>query len=74
MNNEFANIAGKTEQLVRTLQDKYGIAKGEAKRQVDEFKKIVKRMKKSVNKPNRLQKSSSKKIKFVKKTSKKRSK
>jgi Uncharacterized protein conserved in bacteria len=39
MNDELAAIAGKHEQLVGTLQEKYGIAKEEAKRQVDEFKK-----------------------------------
>ncbi len=68
MNDEFAAIAGKPEQLVRTLQDKYGITKEEAKRQVDEFKKVVERLKKSNGKLIRLQKSRSKKRKLIKKT------
>jgi CsbD-like. len=47
MNDDLAAIAGKHEQLVGTLQEKYGIAKEEAKRQVDESKKIVEQLKKS---------------------------
>jgi len=39
MNDEFAAIAGKHVQLVENLQEKYRIAKGEAKRQVDELRK-----------------------------------
>ncbi len=41
MNDDLAAIAGKYEELVGTLQEKYGIARQEAKMQVDEFKKIV---------------------------------
>ena len=39
MNDELADIAGKHEQLVGILQKKYGMAKEEAKRQIDDFKK-----------------------------------
>jgi len=39
MNDELAAIAGKYEDRVGRLQEKYGIAKEEAKRRVDEFKK-----------------------------------
>jgi uncharacterized protein YjbJ (UPF0337 family) len=38
MNDEIAVIGGKQEQLVGILQEKYGIAKEETKRQVDKFK------------------------------------
>ena len=78
MNDELAAIAGRHEQLVGTLQEKYGIAKEEARRQVDEFKKIVEQLKKSNSKLMKLQKSSSKKMKVnrkpveAKKASKKR--
>jgi uncharacterized protein YjbJ (UPF0337 family) len=63
MNDELAAVAGKHEQLVGTLQEKYGIAKEEAKRQVREFKKIVEQLKKSNGKLMRSQKSPSKKVK-----------
>jgi uncharacterized protein YjbJ (UPF0337 family) len=63
MNDDLAAIAGKHEQLVGTLQEKYGIAKEEAKRQVDEFKKIIEQLKKSNANLMRSQKSLSKKEK-----------
>lgn len=47
MNDELAAIAGKHEQLVGILQEKYGVAKEETKRQVNGFKKIIKELKKS---------------------------
>jgi len=47
MNDELAAIAGKHEQVVGILQEKYGIAKEEATRQVKEFKQIVGQLKKS---------------------------
>ena len=47
MNDELAAIAGKHEQLVGILQEKYGVAKEEARQQIDEFKKIVGMLKKS---------------------------
>ena len=42
MNDELAAIAGKHEQLVGILQEKYGVAKEDARRQVAEFKKLKK--------------------------------
>jgi uncharacterized protein YjbJ (UPF0337 family) len=63
MNDELAAIAGKHEQLVGVLQEKYGIAKEEARRQVDEFKKIVEQLRRSNSKLMRLQPSLSKKLK-----------
>jgi uncharacterized protein YjbJ (UPF0337 family) len=47
MNDELAAVAGKHEQLVGILQEKYGIAKEEAKQQVIEFKKSIDHLKKS---------------------------
>jgi uncharacterized protein YjbJ (UPF0337 family) len=41
MNDELAAIPGKYEDLVGNLREKYGIAKHEAKQQVDEFKKTI---------------------------------
>jgi uncharacterized protein YjbJ (UPF0337 family) len=57
MNDDLAAIAGKHEQLVGMLQEKYGVAKEEAKKQVDEFKKIVGLLKITNSKLKRLQKS-----------------
>jgi len=57
MNDELAAIAGKHEQLVGLLQEKYGIAREEAKHQVSEFKKLVEQLKSSNNKLMRVQKS-----------------
>ena len=47
MNDELAAIAGKHEQLVGILQEKYGIAKEEARRQVAEFKRQIDQLKKA---------------------------
>jgi uncharacterized protein YjbJ (UPF0337 family) len=47
MNDELAAIAGKHEQLVGILQEKYGIAKEDARQQVNEFKKTIEHLKKS---------------------------
>jgi uncharacterized protein YjbJ (UPF0337 family) len=47
MNDELAAIAGKYEQLVGRLQEKYGIASEESKHQVDDFRKVVEQLKKS---------------------------
>ncbi len=47
MNDELAAIGGKYEELVGRLQKKHGIAEEEAKRQVDEFKRMVEQLKKS---------------------------
>ena len=57
MNDELAAIAGKHEQLVGILQEKYGIAKEDAKRQVSEFKKTIEHLKKSNANLIRLQQS-----------------
>jgi len=61
MNDELAAIAGKYEELVGGLQEKYGIAEEEAKHQVDEFKKKVERLKESNTKLTEAQKALSKK-------------
>jgi uncharacterized protein YjbJ (UPF0337 family) len=47
MNDELAAVAGKHEQLVGILQQKYGIAKEEAKRKVTEFKTTIGRLKRA---------------------------
>ena len=47
MNDELAAIAGKYEELVGRLQERYGIASEKSKRQVDDFKKVVGQLKKS---------------------------
>ncbi len=56
MNDELAAIAGKYEELVGRLQEKFGIAKEEAKEQVDVFKRTVEQLKKSNSKLMELQK------------------
>jgi uncharacterized protein YjbJ (UPF0337 family) len=45
MNDELSAILGKYEELVGKLQEKYGIAKDEARHRVDEYKIIVKHLK-----------------------------
>ncbi len=50
MNDELAAISGKYEELVGKLQEKYGIAKDDARLQVNEFKKTVALLKKTNNK------------------------
>jgi len=47
MNDELAAIAGKYEELVGRLQERYGIASEKSKRQLDDFRKIVEQLKKS---------------------------
>lgn len=47
MNDELAAIAGKYEELVGKLQEKYGIANDRSKTQLDDFKKLVIQLKKS---------------------------
>jgi uncharacterized protein YjbJ (UPF0337 family) len=61
MSDELAAVAGKHEQLVGLLQEKYGIAREEAQQQVEEFKKIVVQLKKTNKKLLRSHKLSSKK-------------
>lgn len=57
MNDELAAIAGKYEELVGKLQERYGIAKEAANRQVKDFKKIIGQLKKSNSKLIQMQKS-----------------
>jgi uncharacterized protein YjbJ (UPF0337 family) len=47
MNDELAAIAGKYEELVGKLQERYGIANEKSKHQVNDFKKIVVQLKRS---------------------------
>ncbi len=67
MNDELAAIAGKYEELVGRLQERYGIAKEEADRQVGDFKKTVEQLKKSNTRLIKLQKVLSQKGKLRKK-------
>ena len=57
MNDELAAIAGKYEDLVGKLQERYGIATDEAKQQVDAFKKTVGQLKKANSNLVRLQRT-----------------
>lgn len=47
MNDELAAIAGKYEELVGRLQSKYGVAREDAERQINEFKKMIAQLKES---------------------------
>jgi uncharacterized protein YjbJ (UPF0337 family) len=55
MNDELATIAGRYEELVGRLQERYGIANERSRRQVDDFKHIVRQLKKSNAKLRTLQ-------------------
>jgi len=44
MNDELATIAGKYEELVGRLQEKYGAAAERSKHQDDDFKKVVRQL------------------------------
>lgn len=70
MNDELAAIAGKHEQLVGILQERYGIAKEEARSHVTEFKRIVNLLKESNAKLMRMRKTEKhkKNTRVVKKT------
>ncbi len=57
MNDELAAIAGKYEELVGRLQEKYGIAKEEAKQHVDLFKKTAEQLRESNSKLMEMQKT-----------------
>ena len=57
MNDELAAIAGRYEEYVGKLQEKYGIAKEEARGEVEKFKKTIEQLKKSNSKLVQLQKS-----------------
>jgi uncharacterized protein YjbJ (UPF0337 family) len=47
MNDELAAIAGKYEELVGKLQEKYGIASDRSEHQRDDFKRIFEELKRS---------------------------
>lgn len=47
MNDELAAIAGKYEELVGRLQEKYGIASENSIRQIEDLKQLVSQLKKS---------------------------
>jgi uncharacterized protein YjbJ (UPF0337 family) len=61
MDDELAAVAGKYEELVGRLQEKYGIAKEEARQQVNKFKMNAVELKKSNHELMKLQKTLSKK-------------
>ena len=61
MDDELAAVAGKYEELVGRLQEKYGIAKEEARQQVDKFKIKAVQLKKSNHELMKLKKTLSKK-------------
>ncbi len=57
MNDELSAILGKYEELVGRLQEKYGIAKDEARYRVDEYKVIVRQLKQANSKLIKLHKA-----------------
>jgi uncharacterized protein YjbJ (UPF0337 family) len=61
MNDDLAVTAGKYEDLVGRLQERFGIARDAAKAEVDELKKTIKQLRRSNGKLVRLQKSLHKK-------------
>lgn len=60
MNDELAAIAGEYEELVGRLQEKFGIAKEDAREEIEEFKTRIDNLKKSNAHLMKLQKASSK--------------
>ena len=60
MNDQLAAISGKYEELVGRLQEKYGIAREEARQQLDLFTRTVEQLKKSNDKLMEMQKALSK--------------
>jgi uncharacterized protein YjbJ (UPF0337 family) len=63
MNDELSAILGKNEELVGKLQEKYGIAKDEARHRVDDYKIIVEQLKQANSKLVKLHKALSNKKK-----------
>jgi uncharacterized protein YjbJ (UPF0337 family) len=57
MDDDLAAIAGKYEEFVGKLQERYGIVKEEADQQVKDFKRIIGQLKKSNDELMQLQKS-----------------
>jgi uncharacterized protein YjbJ (UPF0337 family) len=47
MNDKLAAIAGMYEELVGRLQESYGIASEQSKRQIDDLRKVVRQLRKS---------------------------
>jgi uncharacterized protein YjbJ (UPF0337 family) len=64
MNDNLAAIAGKYEELVGRLQERYGIAKEDTTKQVKDFKKTIGQLKKSNSRLIHMQKSLQKKEKL----------
>ena len=63
MNDDLASIAGKYEELVGRLQEKYGIAEEATEQQVEEFKDTIAQLRKSNDELTKLRKAlSSKKM------------
>jgi uncharacterized protein YjbJ (UPF0337 family) len=63
MNDELSAILGKYEELVGKLQEKYGVAKDEARHRVSEYKVIVEHLKHANSKLVKLHKELSNKKK-----------
>ncbi len=63
MNDELSAVLGKYEELVGKLQEKYGIAKDEARHRVDDYKIIVEQLKQANGKLVKLHKASNNKKK-----------
>jgi uncharacterized protein YjbJ (UPF0337 family) len=63
MNDELAAIAGKYEELVGRLQEKYGIAREESGKQISRYKDTVEKLKRSNGKLVEMQKSMIRKAK-----------
>ena len=57
MNDELSAILGKYEELVGKLQEKYGIAKDEARHRVDEYEIVVEQLKHANSKLIKLHKA-----------------
>ena len=70
MNDELSALLGKYEELVGKLQEKYGIAKDEAKNHVDDYKIIVQQLTLANTKLIRLHKTLNKKKKLGKRQKK----
>lgn len=58
MNDELAAISGRYEHLVGVLQEKFGIAQDESKKQIENYNKIIEKLKVSNSKLLKLQKTS----------------
>jgi uncharacterized protein YjbJ (UPF0337 family) len=64
MNDELAAIAGKYEELVGRLQERYGIAREDARKHIARYKDTVEKLKKSNRRLMELQKAIIKKEKL----------